>query len=120
MIIALDFDGVCVADEYPKVGADIGAVPVLLELAARGHKFILYTIRSGQPLRDAENWFKAYGIPLFGINRNPIQWRFSTSPKVYAHLYIDDHALGCPLKSDSSVSHKPFVDWERVRAMLLR
>lgn len=120
MIIALDFDGVCVADDYPKIGPDIGAVPVLLEMAARGHKLILYTIRSGQALRDAENWFKAYGIPLFGINRNPIQWRFSTSPKVYAHLYIDDHALGCPLKSDPAVSGKPFVDWDKVRAILFR
>jgi hypothetical protein len=29
VIIAVDFDGTCVTHEYPKVGRDIGAVPVL-------------------------------------------------------------------------------------------
>ena len=27
MIIAIDFDGTCVTDEFPKIGKDIGAVP---------------------------------------------------------------------------------------------
>ena len=29
MDILIDFDGTCVAHEFPKVGKDIGAVPVL-------------------------------------------------------------------------------------------
>jgi hypothetical protein len=29
MYIVIDFDGTCVAHEFPKVGKDIGAVPVL-------------------------------------------------------------------------------------------
>ena len=29
MVIAIDFDGTCVTNEYPNVGKDIGAVPVL-------------------------------------------------------------------------------------------
>ena len=32
MIIALDFDGTCVKHAYPKIGEDIGAVPVLKEM----------------------------------------------------------------------------------------
>ena len=32
MIIAVDFDVTCVTHEFPKVGKDIGAVPVLKEL----------------------------------------------------------------------------------------
>lgn len=32
MVIAVDFDGTCVTHEFPKVGKDIGAVPVLKEL----------------------------------------------------------------------------------------
>lgn len=118
MFIALDFDGVCVSDEYPKVGQDIGAVPVLMEMVARGHNLILLTNRADQALKDAENWFRAYGIPLYGVNRNPVQWRFSRSPKVYAHLYIDDHGLGCPLKTDREIGKKPFVDWEKARELL--
>lgn len=118
MIIAIDFDGVCVSNEYPQVGLDIGAVPVLLDLVAKGHKLVLLTNRDGQGLTDAENWFRAYGVPLYAINRNPLQWKFSKSPKVYADMYIDDRALGCPLKKDKSISRKPFVDWEKVRFLL--
>lgn len=46
MIIAVDFDGTCVTHEFPEVGKDIGAVPVLRELVEKGHKIILYTMRS--------------------------------------------------------------------------
>jgi len=45
MIIAVDFDGTCVAYDFPNIGQDIGAVPVLEELVAAGHKLILWTVR---------------------------------------------------------------------------
>lgn len=35
MIIAVDFDGTCVTHEFPRVGKDIGAVPVLKELVGK-------------------------------------------------------------------------------------
>lgn len=48
MIIAVDFDGTCVKHRYPMVGEDVdGAVSVLKELVRKGHKIILYTMRSG-------------------------------------------------------------------------
>lgn len=118
MTIAIDFDGTCVTDAYPNIGEDIGAAPALLELVAQGHRLILLTMRSGDTLRDAENWFRAYGIPLYGVNRNPAQWHFSRSPKVFADLYIDDHALGSPLKTDPALSPKPFLDWVKAREIL--
>lgn len=118
MFIAIDFDGTCVTNDYPNVGEDIGAVPVLLELVKKGHKLILLTNRSGAELKDAEVWFQAYGIPLFGVNKNPIQWKFSKSPKVYANLYIDDASLGCPLKEDNTLSKKPFADWKKIKELL--
>ena len=34
MDIAIDFDGTCVTHEFPLVGKDIGAAPVLKALAA--------------------------------------------------------------------------------------
>ena len=90
MIIALDFDGTCVTHEFPNVGKDIGAVPVLKELVAKGHKLILWTMRSdrevlgatrnefiidekGTFLTDAVNWFKENDIPLYGIQKNNIR-----------------------------------------------
>ena len=47
MIIAIDFDGTCVTHEYPYIGKDIGAVPVLQRLVKAGHELILWTMRSG-------------------------------------------------------------------------
>jgi hypothetical protein len=136
MIIAIDFDGTCVTHEFPKIGKDINAVSVLKELVGNGHQLVLFTMRSdiinptgednelhlesGKYLTDAVNWFKENGIPLYGIQNNPTQHTWTTSPKAYAQIYIDDAALGCPLKFDKDFAERPFVDWAIVRAMLKR
>jgi hypothetical protein len=74
----------------------VGAVPVLKELVEKGHKIILYTMRShpdknnqgktlsgeivsNDTLQDAINWFKENGIPLWGINENPKQKEWTSS-----------------------------------------
>jgi len=97
MKIAIDFDGTCVTHEYPNIGRDIGAVPVLKRLVEAGHKLILNTMRSGPQLEAAVNWFKDHDIPLYGVNEDPGQKEWTQSPKVFANMYIDDAALGCPL-----------------------
>jgi hypothetical protein len=114
MYIAIDFDGTCVTHDYPRVGKDIGAVPVLKMFVESGHKLILNTMRSGKELADAVQWFKDNGIPLYGANENPTQKQWTASPKVYANLYIDDAALGCPLKMNPNISGRPFVDWDYI------
>lgn len=118
MYIAIDFDGTCVTHDYPRIGKEIGATKVLKRLVEAGHKLILNTMRSGKELKDAINWFKENDIELYGANENPTQKRWTKSPKVYAHLYIDDAALGCPLKMDLNISDRPFVDWEVVSCLL--
>ncbi|MDR2159410.1 MAG: hypothetical protein LBP23_05010 [Treponema sp.] len=114
MTIAIDFDGTCVTHEYPRIGRDIGAVPVLREIVQAGHRLVLNTMRSGAGLREAAAWFERNNIPLYGINENPDQKSWTDSPKVYAHVYIDDAAFGCPLKYDAGLSSRPFVDWEMI------
>ena len=57
-------------------------------------------IISNDTLQDAIDWFKENGIPLWGINENPNQKEWTSSPKIYANIYIDDTALGIPLKLD--------------------
>ena len=73
---------------------------------------------SGQFLDDAINWFKEHDIPLYGIQTNPTQNNWTTSPKSYAELMIDDSSLGCPLKFDAELSDRWFVDWEKVEKIL--
>lgn len=123
MIIAVDFDGTCVTHDFPLVGKDIGAVPVLKKLVEKGHKLILWTMRSGgrtteDVLKPAVQWFKDNEIPLYRINENSTQKSWTQSPKVYAELYIDDTALGCPLIVNPDISKRPFVDWVRVESLL--
>jgi hypothetical protein len=119
MIIAVDFDGTCVTHEYPKVGKNIGAGPVLRRLVKSGHKIILFSMRNdlNGDLKDALDWFKNENIPLYGINENPSQ-TWSTSPKAYAHVYIDDAALGCPVIKDYNLSDRNFVSWTEVSEVL--
>ena len=116
MIIAVDFDGTCVTHEYPNVGKNIGAEIVLKALTDEGHDLILYTMRdhpadSGvqDPLQEAIDWFSQNDIPLFGVNENPTQKNWTTSPKPYANLYIDDAALG--MLTIMLSGGRPFVDW---------
>jgi hypothetical protein len=116
-IFAIDFDGTCVTHEYPNVGREIGAAPVLKEMVEAGAKLILWTMRSGECLRDAIDWFEKHAIPLFGINTNPEQHTWTASPKAYAHTYIDDAAFGVPLIT--SKDERPYVDWGLVREELL-
>ena len=133
--ICIDFDGTCVSHAFPKVGKDIGAAPVLKELVAKGHKLILWTMRSdrevlgaigddfiidekGTFLTDAVNWFKQHDIPLYGIQQNPTQTNWTTSPKCYAEKYIDDAAMGCPLIQLEGEA-RPFVNWYEMKKLLI-
>lgn len=136
-VIAVDFDGTCCGFAFPFVGPEIGAAPVLKELVANGHKIILFTMRSDKEnptsdsaeiltkdlphnhfLADAVGWFEKHGIPLYGVNYNPGQEKWTDSVKPYANYYIDDIALGCPLLIDPTISERPFVDWKIIRVML--
>ena len=117
--IALDFDGTVVTHEYPLIGEDAGAVPVLKELVGNGYRLILHTMRHGALLEQAVNWLRRLCIPLYAINENPSQRKWTASPKVYADLYIDDSSLGCPIRFVDGVK-RPVADWTRIREQLVR
>jgi len=123
MIIAVDFDGTVTTHNYPDIGEDIGAVPILKKLVEAGHKLILYTMRgTSNPegrntLQEAVNWFKNNDIELWGINENPEQHEWTNSPKIYANLYIDDAGIGTPLIYPQN--GRPYVDWATVEKYLM-
>jgi len=136
LIIALDFDGTVVTHEFPEIGIEIdNCVLTLKRLVDAGARIILSTMRSNHTempisndpdihcdirnyLDEAVNWFKEREIPLFGIQRNPEQDTWTSSPKCYAHMYIGDDALGCPLTYDLELSQRVFADWFRIEDML--
>lgn len=136
MDILIDFDGTVVTHDFPRIGKDIGAVPVLKRLIDEGHNLILFTMRdnvrgntgfseevqeicNGDFLDDAVNWFKENDIPLYGVQTNPQQKEWTGSPKAYGQLHIDDAGIGCPLIIDPKLSSKPFINWKEVEKMLV-
>lgn len=118
MLIACDFDGTVVEHQYPDIGLPVpGALETLREAQELGARIMLWTMRDGSELDAAVAYMTAGGIKLFGINRNP-ETDWTTSPKCYANVYIDDAAIGCPLQP-SMRTDRPCADWAVIRRMLL-
>lgn len=126
MIIAVDFDGTIVEHEFPEIGEAVpGAFRWMKDFQASGAKLILWTMRSDGEADDlflshAVEFCRTNGIEFWGVNRNPEQDDWTTSPKAYAHLYIDDAAHGCPLRVNPRVGGRPFVDWDKVGPKVMK
>ena len=126
MIIAVDFDGTIVDHRYPDIGAPVpGALRWLAEFQAAGAQLILYTMRSdnekhGPTLSQAVEYCKSNGIEFWGVNENPEQKSWTTSPKVYAHRYIDDAAAGCPLLENIRDGGRPYVNWHAIGPAIMK
>lgn len=122
MIIAVDFDGTCCIHNYPEIGEENPyAIQTMKSLIENGYKIFLWTMRGHakdiindaqrDTLQEALDWLKERGIYIKG-NISPAQ--FSTSPKQYAAIYIDDAALGCPL---TKFKGHTVVDWLKIATM---
>jgi len=100
MIIAVDFDGTIVEHKYPSIGKEKPfAVDTLRQLAAEGNKLILWTVRHGETLDEALEWCSKRGLEFYAVNSNYpagslFAERRSSSPKIEADVFIDDHNLG--------------------------
>lgn len=118
MIAAIDFDGTLVEHMYPQIGAEVeGAFEWLDRLQSAGVKLILWTMRDGGTLAEAVEFCAERGIVFWGVNSNPGQHTWSASPKQYAHVYVDDAAAGCPLRTRPG-SRRAFVDWAAAGPMV--
>lgn len=123
MIIAVDFDGTIVDHRFPEIGPFIpGAIDYLKEFKENGATLILWTMRSdggdfGDVLTQAVSACEGQGVIFDNANQNPQTW--TTSPKAYAHVYIDDAAFGCPLKM-YDFTRQPCVDWSIVGPSVLK
>lgn len=114
MYICVDFDGTIVDHRYPDIGAPVPfAIESMKNWVARGARIILFTMRSGEELQQAVDYLRNLGVSLHGVNRNPDQDSWTTSPKAYGHVYVDDAAFGCPLIRQDGFS-RLCVDWSIV------
>jgi hypothetical protein len=119
--IAIDFDGTVVEHEYPRIGAEVPhAFMWLRNFQEAGARLILWTMRGyGSGLTEAVEFCRSHGIEFYGINSNPEQVEWTTSPKAYAHIYIDDSAIGCPLIKNEKEGGRPYVDWSQVGPLVM-
>jgi len=119
MYIAVDFDGTIVDHAYPDIGKPVPhALDWLTIWQAYGAKIILFTMRdnrliAGNTLGQAMDYLRKAGIEPHGANWNPEQDSWTSSNKVYANIYVDDAAFGCPLIKIDGFNRK-CVDWSIV------
>lgn len=128
MIIAVDFDGTLVNHVFPEIGEPVdNAFDWLKRFKAAGAFLILYTMRADERGHRSEAMFPGerkflteavefccqQGVEFDALNRNPQQDEWTSSPKAYAHIYIDDAAFGCPLCPPVN-GGRPTVDWSVV------
>lgn len=97
-IIAVDFDGTLVNDEFPEIGKMRKQVWRRLQLARnKGAKIILWTSRDHNNLQAAVDFCRANGLEFDAVNENikEVQQLFNNDTrKVYADEYWDDKAIG--------------------------
>jgi|LGVF01.1.fsa_nt_gb hydroxymethylpyrimidine pyrophosphatase-like HAD family hydrolase len=97
LIIAIDFDGTIVEDEYPKIGRPmVFAFETLHKLQEDGHRLILWTYRSGKKLEEAVDFCKENGIEFYAVNESYDQEILdkNTSRKINANIFVDDRNVG--------------------------
>ncbi|MBS1637411.1 MAG: hydrolase [Bacteroidetes bacterium] len=96
-VIAVDFDGTIVEHAYPKIGREMMfAFATLKELNKKGHKLILWTIRTGYLLDEAVEYCRANGVEFYAVNKNYPEEELgeNTSRKLNADIFIDDRNVG--------------------------
>ena len=100
-IVAVDFDGTLVEDEFPEIGREN---PEMFELCKQlkdqGIRIILWTSRANdnemRNLDRAVEFCRSKGLEFDAVNENIKEVREmfgGDTRKVYADLYIDDKAI---------------------------
>ena len=71
MIIAVDFDGTIVENNYPGIGREMPfATEVLKKLQQENHRLILWTVREGKLLEEAVAFCRERGLEFYAVNRD--------------------------------------------------
>lgn len=96
-IIAVDFDGTIVNDQYPRIGnIKKKIVKKMMKEKKKGTTIIIWTCRVGQALDEAVKYLNDNNIPYDYINEstpeNVAKYGLDTR-KVFAHEYWDDRAV---------------------------
>ena len=93
-VIAVDFDGTIVTENYPEVGTLIPAAKQTLKrFKEKGGYIVVWTCREGKTLKDSIEFLNDWNIPYDAVNENlphRIKQYGNDPRKIGADLYIDD------------------------------
>jgi len=95
-IIAVDFDGTLVENEFPKIGKIIESTwDKIIAEQKSGTRIILWTCRTENMLQEAIDFCREKGLIFDEVNRNIKEVRDlfgGDTRKVFANIYLDDRA----------------------------
>ena len=123
--IAVDFDGTICEHMFPQIGKPVpGAFNWMKKWQKAGAILILWTMRSdgqesGDVLQQAIDFCKENGVEFSSHNEGEDDREWTTSPKVHAHIYVDDAAFGCPVKP-ATETDRPMVNWRIVGPAVMK
>lgn len=97
MVIAVDFDGTIVENNYPNIGAPKPSViNAIKAMQKEGHELILWTCRDGELLDQAIQFLEQQGLHFTKINQDSdyhLNMYEGRPRKIGADFYVDDRAL---------------------------
>lgn len=93
-IIAIDFDGCLVVDQFPLIGEpNEKLIKLVSQWRENGCQIILWTCRNGAALDNAVGWCASRGIKFDAVNENLESVKAlygGDTRKIFADVYIDD------------------------------
>jgi len=100
LIVAIDFDRTIAYQEEDLIPKRLlpNAKEVINWLYSQGCKVIIWTCRDKEHLENAINFLKSNGVKFHSVNKQVVD--FTTSPKVYSDIIIDDkniESIGQPI-----------------------
>ena len=99
-IIAVDFDGCIVTNQFPDIGEPIlRTISALRAEKNNGARLILWTCRHNERLAAAVKWCDMWNIHFDAINENLpdiIEAFDGDTRKIFADEYWDDRAVRIP------------------------
>jgi hypothetical protein len=108
VILSIDYDGTLVEHRFPAIGPEVpDAFKWLRAFQEAGIRLILSTMRSDGPegpmLTNAVDFCRERGIEFWGVNVNPDQAEWTSSPKVYHRgASLARSSWCCPTRADCS------------------
>lgn len=95
-LIAVDFDGTIVYNKYPNIGKPLPfAFETMKMLQQKGHRLILWTVRTDNLLEKAVAFCKKNGVEFYAVNEEYAgEGADLKNRKINVDIFIDDRDVG--------------------------